>query len=380
MRGLMVLFSALLLALLAGCNHDNNSDDGDSAPTCPHCHGHSTGWQVPVSPSTGSGQAQDPTTAGEVIAPPADVSTPSTGSGQDDVEDDLNFEESKSSPHIEKAAVIVGINKYPGNALEGCVDDALDICQLHHAAVSDSIKLADVYVHGYGFKRRNIKLLLDGDATTANIRAALVWLAVKTHPAAGDARVFWYSGHGAEDAVSADANSEPDHLNQLMCPVDFDWSREHELIDKDLVAIFSQMPAGVLFNWGSDSCHSGDLDKGAVSKRVLHRREFPNPPAEVRARIAKVKAKQAFMHRNLINGILDVGFLSGCKSDQTSADSSDDHGRPCGAFTHAFIQALAVNQDATLQQLAGKMDAALAGYDQTPQAEGARSGKAWLGR
>lgn len=343
----------LLAICAAGCNnHDNDDND---CPTCHngHCHRTSTNVSTTTTIEVPATFPAPVPPAAPVVAAPAPVAPPITiaiGAGI-------------------KRAVIVGINKYsdPGApTLAGCVNDALD---MKAKAIST-----------WGFKEECIALLLDEQATKANVVKALTDAVAATQP--GDTLLYSQSSHGAEDAVSDDANSEPDHMNQMICCSDFSWDRDHELIDKDFVQIFSKLPDGVIFNWESDSCHSGSLDKQLQRHNAKGhfqvKKEFPQT-AIVAARVAKAKARSLPM-RKVQTGILNVGFISGCKSDQTSADTQDENGRPCGALTHYFLAIIDGLSDAPITSVADKLDSALAadGYDQQPQAEGGRKDKPWL--
>lgn len=273
---------------------------------------------------------------------------------------------------ILRKAVVVGINAYPDCPLAGCRNDALDQQKF----------LVDVL----GFDPANIRLLLDGDATTEKIKEALAWLVEGLK--AGDIAVFWYSGHGAQTPNP----DEADGLSECVCPVDFDWSREYMVTDKDFVEIFSRIPAGVAFNWGSDSCHSGDLDrefkmapkqKGNWFARTW-RRMFGQPrkqsksmpmPIHIANAIRRMKVRHSTC-KSLVNGGLNVGFISGCQSDQTSADT-EVNGRPCGALTHYFLKNYSEN--APLSSLGDSITSALVseGYDQRPQTSGPRKERPW---
>lgn len=305
------VMAALLLVVVCGCNHNNNTPDPTPVVTAP---------QAP--------------TVQPVIQP---------GPGD--------------------RAVCIGINKYPGCPLSGCVNDANDV--------------HDFLIKVYGFKPDQIRVLTDGDATCENIKAAAQWLVDGAK--AGDRRLFHYSGHGAEDAV-LNFQNDPDHLNQMICPVDFDWSPAHEVIDKQFVEIFSKFPPGVLFNWLSDSCHSGDLDKAFPKNgRKSVAKQYPNVPDEVKKRVQAVKAK-GIKSRGMVGGKLDVGYVSGCKADQTSADTQDETGRPCGALTNYFLQSMKTLAEKPLSDVVSDVDKNLARdqYDQVPQAEGARTSRPFL--
>lgn len=260
-------------------------------------------------------------------------------------------------PHDDRA-VLVGINTYPGCPLQGCVNDVMNV--------------RDYLIAVKGFKPEQIVILTDNDATTAAILEKLKWLTENAK--AGDRRYFHYSGHGAEFA-GKDLDKQPDGMNQVMCPVDFDWSPEHMIMDVDLNAIFKVMPDGVLFNWASDSCHSGDLIQGVKKGRP---KRYPLIPSAVKEQLAKARAAH-LKPKGMVGGVLDVGFISGCRYDQTSADTNEG-GQPCGAMTYFYLKVLKDKNAASIKDIVKEMNVELeaSGYDQQPQAEGARVDKPLL--
>jgi hypothetical protein len=258
-------------------------------------------------------------------------------------------------------ALLVGINAYPGCPLSGCVNDVTDVAQF--------------LVNKCGFKEENIRLLTDGRATTSAIIERLNWL---TQVSPGDRVYFHYSGHGAQVPTRNDS-SEIDNLNEVVCPVNFDWSADHMITDKQFVEIFKKIPAGVRFCWASDSCHSGDLDRmmpAHNSPKILGIRKFP-VPADIswRQRIARKKG----LSRAMVGGLLDVGFISGCKSNQTSADA-EFGGRPNGALTYFLLQSLNNMLDKSIVEVVADVNQKMQsmGFEQEPTCSGARSKLAFL--
>jgi len=252
--------------------------------------------------------------------------------------------------------VLAGINSYPGCPLRGCINDILNM---------KSYLTAEC-----GIDPNNIHMLLDRAATTDAILSELSWLAGTP---TGARAYFHYSGHGAQV-------DDPHGLNGLadvICPVDFDWSPQHMITDKQFLSIFGGMATGVHFNWASDSCHSGDLD------RDLPKPNGPKmtpkcivPPPGLHHKIAELKKQMtapSHANRAMLGGMLDVGFASGCRSDQTSADTEIAM-QPCGAFTAFYLQALRANKGAPFAQVVAATAALLSqnGYSQQPQAQGAR--------
>lgn len=254
-------------------------------------------------------------------------------------------------------AVLVGINTYPGSPLAGCINDVMDT--------------AEYLVKNHGFKEDEIRILTDSRATKVAIMERLAWLATAVP---GDVVYFHYSGHGTQVASRND-NAEVDGLDEIICPFDFDWEPSHYITDNEMVDIFSKMPAGVVFNWCSDSCHSGTMTREVSSgpRSIV-------PPADIAWRIRTARTKAIQSKRGMIGGQLDVGFVSGCRADQTSADAVIG-GRPCGAFTYYFLRALARMKDQPLGKVAEvtRNDLAKNGYSQSPQAEGARVNLPFLG-
>lgn len=262
-------------------------------------------------------------------------------------------------------ALLVGINKYPGAPLDGCVNDVND--------------MAKFLVDKCGFASADIRLLVDARATTEEIRARLDWL---VHSQAGDRVLFHYSGHGAQVPARSDAG-EVDGLYEVICPVDFDWSPARMITDKQFVSIFKKMPDGVKFNWLSDSCHSGDLDRAMAPaprrSRVLGYRLYPIP-ADIAWRQRVARDMHLTSVRALVGGKLDVGYVGGCQSNQTSADASFQH-RPSGAFTYFFLRTIDQMLNSPLTRVVTAVQGALkrAGFSQVPFVDGARENAPFLG-
>jgi len=263
-----------------------------------------------------------------------------------------------------KRALLVGINNYPDpdNKLNGCLNDIADMA---------------AFLNGHcGFAKSAIRLLTDRRATTKAITERLAWLIKGVRP--GDTLFFHYSGHGAQVATRS-GKGELDGLDEVICPVDFDWKDAHMIKDKDFQKIFSKIPKGVDFIWVSDSCHSADLSRAFTAKLLVAaptktkpRRILPPPDLEWRIRAAKEnKVKEMTMAKAPVG--LNVALISGCKSDQTSADAYIK-GRYNGAMTYHLLAELRKRsgQSQDLKKLVSKVNAALKGkFTQQPQIEGA---------
>ncbi len=193
-----------------------------------------------------------------------------------------------------RRALLVGVNKYKmGCDLRGCVNDINE--------------LEKILYEQFCFDA--IRKLLDADATTANIKDGLHWL--KLESTRKDVGKFGDSSHGS----NVEDLSEPDHLSEVLCPYDFDWSPEHMITDKFMYNYLEDFPG--IFYAAFDACHSGDALRNIAAPRFI-----PNPALKPNL------TKTAFP-RPEHRGIL----MSGCRADQTSADACIDD-RWCGAFSH----------------------------------------------
>ena len=262
-------------------------------------------------------------------------------------------------------ALLVGINSYTDAPLRGCVND---INSMTNRLVKD-----------YKFNGKSIRPIVDKRATTTAILDRLNWL-VDVKP--GDRCLFHFSGHGTQ-FPTRNYRHEIDGLLEVICPVDFDWSERHMITDKQLVAIFSRIPKGVKFAWISDSCHSGDLTRsipGGNNSPFPEQipRQYPMPfDIQWRGKVAKSEGIKR-IERSVVHGVLDVGFISGCRSDQTSADAHIN-GKYCGAMTHFFLKHLRKKTPMRKVVEAARNDLKAHRYTQRPQSEGSRSGKPFLG-
>lgn len=246
-------------------------------------------------------------------------------------------------------ALLVGINAYPGQPLNGCVNDVNDMAQF--------------LVDRCGFSTDDIRLLVDDRATTDGIKERLAWLVQGA--AAGDRLFFQYSGHGTIFPVR-NAAGRVTAQHDAICPVDFDWTRQHALIDEDLRGVFDTVPEGTEFIFVSDSCNSGDLTRAMRT----YRPRFLMPPADIAWRLRTALDKKIpvtpIPHDR-------CGLISGCRSDQESADAVFG-GRYNGALTYYLLHALSAAGGLAepLAQLVPTVTKLLKAnhYSQTPQVRG----------
>jgi metacaspase-1 len=220
-------------------------------------------------------------------------------------------------------ALLVGINNYPIFALNGCVNDVGD--------------MARFLVSSCGFKQSEIRLLADEQASTGAILAGLQWLISAAKPR--DRLYFYYSGHGLLWLVR-NANGDAWALEDIICPVDFDFTNEHLISATRFRSIFETVPEGVEFVWVADCCFSGGLVPPTESATAEVLRLFPVHPDMQWLMDMAMKAKK-FKRWTLDTSVegLCVGFLAACKSHQISGEIPIN-GRYNGCFTYFLLKEL----------------------------------------
>lgn len=262
-----------------------------------------------------------------------------------------------------KKALCIGINDYPGEGsdLNGCVNDAKE--------------WAGLLIGHYDFAAPDVKLLLNQEATKANIMAGLK--ALLAHAKAGDILVFSNSSHGT---YVVDQDSDEPTYDEALCPYDCD---QHLIVDDELRALFEDLSKNVSLTVISDSCHSGTVTRAAVAENLPirtpddRRVRFLHPSLIGRTGLSnpwtahnkhKLKHSESRMKEVL---------LSGCTPNEYSYDAligSKYH----GAMTYYALKAIEeASYDISWGQLHSRLrhhiDAA--GYPQHPQLEGSSSNK-----
>ncbi len=265
---------------------------------------------------------------------------------------------------MEKKALCVGINDYPyeGNDLNGCVNDAN--------------AWADLLVDHYGFPRDNVTLMLDAEATKANILAHLDGMVTGAKP--GDMLVFTNSSHGT---YVADTSGDEEKYDEAMCPYDCE---DNLIVDDELRELFAKLAKGVILNIISDSCFSGTVTRAAVAEFIPglktpddRRVRFLNPALMGREVLvnpwrAKPKGKTKYPESKMKEVL-----LSGCTDKEYSYDALIG-GTYHGAMTYYALQAIqGANYQITFQQLHKRLLFLLdnEGYNQHPQLEGKTANK-----
>ena len=138
-----------------------------------------------------------------------------------------------------KKALCVGINDYPydGSDLNGCINDAMG--------------WAELLVGHYDFPASDVRLMLDAEATKANILAALKNLLAGAK--SGDVLVFTNASHGT---YIADTSGDEPRYDEAICPYD---CATNLIVDDELRELFTGLTKGVHLVVISDSCFSGTV-------------------------------------------------------------------------------------------------------------------------
>ena len=256
-------------------------------------------------------------------------------------------------------AVVVGINvykNYPDQSLAGCINDAEDVLD---------------FLSRRGTGAANITPLYDARASKAAILQAVRDMIASS--VAGDHLLLHYSGHGTQIA-SSDVN-EPDALDEVLCPADFNFSdRNSALTDNEIAQLVATLPANVAWTLVVDACHSGDLlkefrdvrdAKDAKEGKGKDRPRFLRPPADLAWRLKK---RTLLPRKRALTGGNGVS-ISACTTMETAADTSFS-GRPNGAFTHFWLETLGAAADASLDALVKTVGASLTTYNMHPEVQG----------
>jgi hypothetical protein len=255
-------------------------------------------------------------------------------------------------------ALLVGINRYPAQPLQGCINDIDDV----HRCL----------VERFGFSSDFIRRLPDESATRAAIVEQLQQIVVLL--SAGDRVCFYYSGHGARvPAISATGIAQ---VEEVICPVDFCWSGEdpvNALFTEDFARIFAFVPDGAEFVWGLDSCYAGGVWRDSGATDWASRCKAQEAPPVAALKIEQILERNGDVSRVSVAAkpMSNVGLIAACADNERAMDTHfGAAGRANGAFTRFFIDRLNVSTSGSLKTLATELMAPLTMYNQTPQARG----------
>jgi hypothetical protein len=280
-----------------------------------------------------------------------------------------------------KKALLIGINYFgTRNELKGCINDVRNMQQF-------------VNRHGY-----NETLILTDDQqnptfqpTRANISQAMRWLVGGARY--GDFLFLHFSGHGG---LKRDTNGdEVSGYDSVIYPVDFE--RAGSITDDEMnLNMVRHLPQGVRLTVIFDCCHSGtglDLPYTYNSDGTLKRYNPTHDWAKALKDVGAGLMRGGLM--NLINtvpqllntnsgqasqiteqqksSVADVIMFSGCKDNQTSADTFVGGFGATGAMSFAFMKTLNENPNQSYLQLMQNIRTILMQkYSQIPQLSSGR--------
>ena len=172
--------------------------------------------------------------------------TISNVSGEKNLTIDYNSDVIENPPFQkgEKWAVIIGVGNY----------ESPHINDLNYS-VSDAQAMYDFITAEGGYSPENVKLLLDEEATTKNIKSALgTFLCRKA--LSNDTVLIYFSGHGAPEPDPA--STDGDGLSKYIVTYDSDpedlYATAYPM--KDIIEIFQRIEARKIVFF-IDSCYSG---------------------------------------------------------------------------------------------------------------------------
>ncbi|KAG9227383.1 hypothetical protein CCMSSC00406_0004078 [Pleurotus cornucopiae] len=277
-------------------------------------------------------------------------------------------------------SAMIGINYFGQDGqLSGCINDSKNVTRF--------------LCSQFGYQENDIVVLTDEATnprqlpTRENMIRAMEWLVRDAQP--NDSLFFHYSGHGGQ-TKDLDGDEE-DGFDEVVYPVDY--VENGHITDSDMHDIMVKpLPAGCRLTAIYDSCHSGTaLDLPYVYSTEGKIKE-PNLAAEIGQGLLGAVTSYA---RGDMSGVLqsamgifksatsstkaekiakatrtspaDVISWSGCKDDQTSADTQEA-GEATGAMSFAFVSSLRQNPQQSYQQLLNSVrDILRANYSQKPQ-------------
>ncbi|EIW80781.1 peptidase C14, partial [Coniophora puteana RWD-64-598 SS2] len=239
-----------------------------------------------------------------------------------------------------KKALLIGIN-YIGQKreLKGCVNDAR--------------KIREFLIKHWGYKPEDIVLLMDETThprrvpTKKNMLDGMKWLVKGAQP--HDSLFFHYSGHGGQ--VPDKDGDEVDGMDDVIYPVDF--QKAGIILDDEMHKIMvKSLPAQCRLTAIYDSCHSGTV----LDLPYIYHHDGRLKGSQVTPEWREYKSSPA-----------DVISFTGCRDDQTSADTTQG-GDAVGAMSWAFRESLSENKDQSYQDLLNSVRGLLKdNYKQTPQ-------------
>jgi hypothetical protein len=223
-----------------------------------------------------------------------------------------------------RRAFLVGINNYePEEPIKK------PLCRKKwknlHGCINDVEAVKGVLISRFYFKKEDIHMLKNKEATRDNILSGIETHLIK-EAAPGDVCVFYYAGHGSR--VQNSKSEEPDKKDETLVPVD--WYRGvGDIRDKELKKLFNRIiDKNANLTVIVDACHSGSISRGI--------------PVPLRCRVLPENTCDAADPPDKAKGPAERGALiiSASRDFQRAAEIEDENGVCCGLFTWALIKVL----------------------------------------
>ncbi|MBN1570584.1 MAG: caspase family protein [Acidobacteria bacterium] len=209
---------------------------------------------------------------------------------------------------------MIGINDYRSSLIPDL-----------RGAINDIEFISQMLSTKYGFLDKNIRKIIDKDATRQGILSALDKLEKESGPE--DVIYLHYSGHGSQ--VEDLNNDESDHLDETIVPHDGRTDDIADITDDELGTILTrfQSPNIIVL---LDSCHAGTATRSiALSTRSI--------PKDTRLDLYR---KMSAGTRAVVPLIAERHLLmSGAAANQRALDGPIE-GRSHGFFSYAFGKTL----------------------------------------
>jgi hypothetical protein len=287
-----------------------------------------------------------------------------------------------AQPTARKLALLIGINQYP----------KLSHTPFLKGSVTDVELQRELLTSRFGFRRRDIRTLVDEDATRGNIEAAFTaHLSDQARP--GDVVVFHFSGYGClvRTQVQPENGGQPYGDQPALVAFDAGWpdltvgevSTLNAIYEDTLFLLLRSLPTDqvtTLLDCGV--MPTGSLRSKSLRERTLPRWEVQTPLLAELAVQDRLLA-QTQLTRDQVRVQRQAGQLPGLVLAAATADfptalEQDQDGFSAGVFSAGLTQHLWANTPATnITIQVGQLSAQIAqhiGPGPQPTAKGQKSG------
>ena len=195
------------------------------------------------------------------------------------------------------------------------------------------------------------RMLLSRDATLANFLAA--WHQMVDQASAGDTLIVSFAGHGGQETEVTEPRDEADGRDETIMFADFnpEAPREGRLNDDQLRSLLADA-AQFSIIWVMDSCHSGGLERSIGPGSTGLSRNGGNWNISVEPLSQEIEAGVGDSDANLAH----VTQILATATDERVVTETVFQGRPHGALSYFFAQAVAGAADANQDQFISRLE------------------------